>query len=88
MTAPIKLKEEMLLLTDTKQVLCIYPHRDSDKTKIIENTKNILLIGYGAPKIPQNLLTEAIKTALTYIHLTCNGNIETINIFKATESDK
>lgn len=79
---PTALKSNMLVLADTKRVLCIYPHRDADQTKITEKTKNILLVGYGAPGITEQQLEEAVKTALNYIKTTCGGEIETIKVFK------
>lgn len=79
---PIALKSNMLVLADTKRVLCIYPHRDADQTKITEKTKNILLVGYGAPGITGQQLEEAVETALNYIRATCGGEIEAIKVFK------
>ncbi|MBX5321541.1 MAG: phenylalanine--tRNA ligase beta subunit-related protein [Candidatus Bathyarchaeota archaeon] len=79
---PTALKSNMLVLADTKRVLCIYPHRDADQTKITEKTKNILLVGYGAPGITEQQLEEAVGTALNYIRATCGGEIETIKVFK------
>lgn len=81
---PIALKSNMLVLADKKRVLCIYPHRDADQTKITEKTKNILLVGYGAPGITAQQLEEAVETALNYIRATCGGEIETIKVFKPT----
>jgi DNA/RNA-binding domain of Phe-tRNA-synthetase-like protein len=79
---PTALKSNMLVLADTKRVLCIYPHRDADQTKITEKTKNILLVGYGAPGITEQQLEEAVGTALNHIRATCGGEIETIKVFK------
>lgn len=39
MKAQMSLTENMIVLADRKQVLCIYPYRDSDKTKITMETK-------------------------------------------------
>ncbi|MGB9959176.1 MAG: B3/4 domain-containing protein [Candidatus Bathyarchaeales archaeon] len=54
MNTPIALTSKMLVLADSKRVLCIYPHRDAEQTKITEKTKNILIVGYGAPEIPRS----------------------------------
>ncbi|MGQ9538309.1 MAG: B3/B4 domain-containing protein [Candidatus Bathycorpusculaceae bacterium] len=81
---PIALKNNMLVLADRKRVLCIYPHRDADQTKITEKTKNILLVGYGAPGITAQQLEEAVDTALNYVRAACGGEIETIKVFKPT----
>jgi DNA/RNA-binding domain of Phe-tRNA-synthetase-like protein len=81
---PTSLKSNMLVLADTKRVLCIYPHRDADQTKITEKTRNILLVGYGAPGITVQQLEEAVKTALDYIKTACSGEIQTVKVFSPT----
>jgi DNA/RNA-binding domain of Phe-tRNA-synthetase-like protein len=82
MKAPISLKENMLVLADKKQVLCIYPYRDSDKTKITLETTNATIVGYGAPGILQNQLREAVTTALSLIKQSSGGKIESIEVFQ------
>jgi len=84
MDKPTALKSNMLVLADTKRVLCIYPHRDADQTKITEKTRNILLVGYGAPGITVQQLEEAVKTALDYIKTACGGEIQTVKVFSPT----
>jgi DNA/RNA-binding domain of Phe-tRNA-synthetase-like protein len=84
MEKPLALKGNMLVLADTKRVLCIYPHRDADQTKITEKTKNVLLVGYGAPGIAKQQLEEAVLTALNYIKTACGGEIGTVKVFSST----
>lgn len=81
MDKPITLTEKMLVLADQKQILCIYPYRDADYTKITEKTHNVLIVSYGAPKIPEQQLSEAVETALSYIESVAGGEIETIKIY-------
>jgi len=84
MTAPIRLTERMLVLADAKQTVCIYPHRDADATKITAETKNVLVIGYGAPGVGQSQLTEAVEAALDYIVQVAEGEIETVRVFSSS----
>ncbi|MEM4701246.1 MAG: phenylalanine--tRNA ligase beta subunit-related protein [Candidatus Bathyarchaeia archaeon] len=84
MEKPMALKSNMLVFADTIRVLCIYPHRDADQTKITPETKKILLVAYGAPGITHQQLEEAVKTALEYIKVCCGGEIEMIKVFSAT----
>jgi len=84
MKKPMALASNMLVLADTQRVLCIYPHRDADQTKITLKTKNILLVAYGAPSITHQQLEEAVKTALEYIRICCGGEIEMIKVFSST----
>lgn len=79
MTKPVKLDEYMLVLADSKRVLCIYPHRDSDHTKITEDTKEILIVAYGAQGISRQQLEEAVQLALEYIKTVCGGDIGAIS---------
>lgn len=81
---PKTLTSKMLVLADSKRVLCIYPHRDAEQTKITENTKNILLVGYGALGITAQQLEEAINMALAYIKMVSGGEIETVKVFSVT----
>jgi DNA/RNA-binding domain of Phe-tRNA-synthetase-like protein len=84
MDKPVALKGNMLVLADTKRVLCIYPHRDANQTKITEKTRKVLLVAYGAPGITAQQLEEAVKTALDYIKRVCGGKIQTVKVFSPT----
>jgi DNA/RNA-binding domain of Phe-tRNA-synthetase-like protein len=84
MTKPLTLTGNMLVLADQKQVLCIYPYRDSDFTKITEKTRNVLVVAYGAPGIAELQLKEAVETTLSYIKQVAGGEIEMIKVFNST----
>ena len=84
MPSPVKLERKMLLLTDQKRILCIYPYRDSDATKITSRTKNVLIVGYGAPKIENEKLEEAVSTALELIKRVAGGIIEGTELHTCT----
>ncbi|MGD0978295.1 MAG: phenylalanine--tRNA ligase beta subunit-related protein [Candidatus Bathyarchaeia archaeon] len=81
MDKPMQLTEKMLILTDEKQVLCVYPYRDSDHTKITLSTQKAVVIGYGAPRIAQEQLKAAVERTLEYIKRISGGEIETIRVF-------
>lgn len=83
MDKPLALTNKMLVLADSRHVLCIYPHRDADHTKITEKTKNILIVGYGAPGITLEQLKEAVETALSYVKTVSDGDIEMVKVFSA-----
>jgi DNA/RNA-binding domain of Phe-tRNA-synthetase-like protein len=78
----MSLAGKILVLADGKQVLCIYPYRDSDKTKITMETKNATIVGYGALGILQKQLREAVATALSLIKQSSGGEIESIEVFQ------
>ncbi|MDI6690940.1 MAG: phenylalanine--tRNA ligase beta subunit-related protein [Candidatus Bathyarchaeota archaeon] len=83
MNKPFVLIDKMLVLADQKQVLCIYPYRDSEYTKITEQTENVLIVGYGAPGIATEQLRDCVETTLTYIKLVANGEAEIVKIFSS-----
>jgi len=86
MNKSVTLGEKMLVVADTKRIVCFYPHRDADETKITEKTKNVAIVGYGAPKISQDQLVHAVKTALNFINQTSDGTIGTVRAFKPTQN--
>jgi DNA/RNA-binding domain of Phe-tRNA-synthetase-like protein len=78
------LTEQMLVLADQKQVLCIYPYRDTDLTKITMQTRNAMIIVYGVPGIDEQVLKEAAETTLDYIRLVSQGKTGTTKVFSAS----
>lgn len=72
MDEPVILKDE-IIITDNNKILSIYPHRDAEKTRIQETTKNILLMTCGAPEIHEQILTKAEDTTIKYIIRFCGG---------------
>ncbi len=84
MTEPFRLNEKMLVMADQKHVLCIYPYRDSDLTKITLTTSNVLIVAYGAPGISREKLNEAVEATVEYINLVSNGKTEMLEVFNAS----
>ena len=82
MNAPTRLGKRILVLADNKRIVCIYPYRDAEATKIIKNTEKVAIVGYGAPGIQQDKLTNAVETALSFIQQTSGGQVETVSVFK------
>jgi DNA/RNA-binding domain of Phe-tRNA-synthetase-like protein len=81
MNKSMKFLRKALLVSDTKQILCVYPYRDADITKINAETRSVLIIGYGALNIGRNQLVDAAEKALTYIKSTAGGLSERVNVF-------
>jgi len=82
MNKSMTLTDKMLVLADENQILCIYPYRDSDHTKITRQTRNVLIVGYGAPGITEQQLKEAVETTISYIKLVSGGETETIKVLE------
>jgi DNA/RNA-binding domain of Phe-tRNA-synthetase-like protein len=84
MNKPISLTDKTLILTDEKQILCIYPYRDADSTKITMQTRNAMIIVYGVPRIDRQMLKEAAETTLDYIKQVSQGEIGMTKVFSAS----
>jgi DNA/RNA-binding domain of Phe-tRNA-synthetase-like protein len=84
MSKHMALTDKMLVLADEKQVLCIYPYRDLDYTKITEQTENVLIVGYGASGVTETQLGEAVETTLSYIKVVSDGETEMVKVFSST----
>jgi len=67
-----------LVIADEEKIICLYPHRDSDKTKVNPNTHNVLILGYGVPNLDDEIVFNAVKIACNYILEVTGGNIEKI----------
>ena len=67
MKEPKKLSGKELALYDQKGIIALYPYRDSERTKIRDKTKNVLLITCGVPGISRDKLIEAEFIATNYI---------------------
>jgi DNA/RNA-binding domain of Phe-tRNA-synthetase-like protein len=87
MSKPMLLTKKMLVLTDEKQVVCIYPYRDSDNTKITMQTRNAVIVGYGAPRITGDQLIGAVEKTLEYIREVSGGRAEPPTISTARPDD-
>jgi DNA/RNA-binding domain of Phe-tRNA-synthetase-like protein len=84
MDKPVPLTGKMLILTDEKQVLCIYPYRDCDHTKISLQTQNVLVVGYGASGMTEQQLKESVETTLSYISQVAGGETEMVKVFSSS----
>jgi len=81
MNKPMTLTDNILVLADEKRILCIYPYRDSDHAKITEQTRKLLIVGYGAPEITETQLKDALETTISYIEQVSDGKTETTKVF-------
>jgi DNA/RNA-binding domain of Phe-tRNA-synthetase-like protein len=85
MAKPLTLTDKMLVLADERQILCIYPYRDCDHTKITLQTRNVMIVGYGTPATTKQQLREAVETTLSLIKQVSSGEIEMTKAFSSSE---
>jgi len=57
-----------IVLADQEKIICYgYATHDSDYTKVTAQTKDILLILYGAPVITHHMMNQAVSTTIDII---------------------
>jgi len=49
-----------IVISDDEKVVALYPHRDSDKTKIREKTRRAVILACGVPGIERTHLRQAL----------------------------
>jgi DNA/RNA-binding domain of Phe-tRNA-synthetase-like protein len=67
MEKPVVLQKNQVILTDSEQVIAIYPYRDSDATKVTPDTKNIHIVTCGVPKIDRQKVVAAYDVCAGYL---------------------
>jgi len=73
MKEPVSLKGREIVISDNKGIIAIYPYRDSERTKITEDTYNALLIFCGVPGISLDKLQEARDITIRLVGEFCGG---------------
>jgi len=73
MEKPIDLEGAEVVISDDQKLVAIYPHRDADRSKVTEKTKNIMLLVCGVPGITMDVLARAATVAIEYIIRFCGG---------------
>ena len=81
MNRSMKFSRKTLLVVDIKRILCVYPYRDADITKINAKTRSVLIMGYGVLNIGRDQLVDAVEKALTYIKSAADDVRERVNVF-------
>jgi DNA/RNA-binding domain of Phe-tRNA-synthetase-like protein len=83
MAKPLSLTSNTLVLADERQIICIYPYRDADNTKITTTSHSVMIVGYGAPEISFSQLREAVGMALSFIKQASGGQIGMVETFQS-----
>jgi DNA/RNA-binding domain of Phe-tRNA-synthetase-like protein len=62
-----------VVISDSEKLVAVYPHRDSEKSKITKFSTNILILACGVPGIETRTLIDARVIALDYVVRFCGG---------------
>ncbi len=72
---PIHLEGNEPVISDDEKLIALYPHRDSDRTKITLETTSAWILSCGVPGIGLDILRKALDTCLKEVQTFCNGSI-------------
>ena len=73
MSKPMILQGGEVVVSDKEKLVAIYPHRDAENTKVMEQTRNVVLLACGVPGIPEESLRNAIYEAIEFVTHFCGG---------------
>jgi DNA/RNA-binding domain of Phe-tRNA-synthetase-like protein len=74
MKDPIVLKGVEAVVADNEKLIAVYPYRDAEECKVIEDTVNVLLMVCGVPNIDGSNLDRAESVSVDYITKFCGGS--------------
>jgi DNA/RNA-binding domain of Phe-tRNA-synthetase-like protein len=75
MSKPMQLNGGEIIVHDDEKLVAVYPYRDAERSKVTEQTKNIMLMVCGCPGIDEAPLLEAQQIASDYIIRHCQGKV-------------
>ncbi len=73
MEKPFILHKNQVILTDEKEIIAIYPYRDSDATKITQSTKTIHIVACGVPNVTRETVITAYELSTNYLKEYASG---------------
>ncbi len=76
MKKPMVLKGGEAVIQDDQGLVAIYPFRDADHSKVTGDTKNVLMLLCGAPKITLETLDASAGVAEKVLTRFCGGRAE------------
>ncbi|MEM2875117.1 MAG: phenylalanine--tRNA ligase beta subunit-related protein [Candidatus Hadarchaeales archaeon] len=74
MERPVPLSGKEIVVSDSEKLIAIYPYRDSDETKVTEETRNVLFLSCGVPGISEEKLEDALRLTKEYVIKFCGGD--------------
>jgi len=74
-------KEGEIVLRDTKDIICILCQGADEKTRVTDNTRNVLFYSYAVPGIEETYLREGLTIAAETMALFGGGTIKGLEVF-------
>jgi len=76
------LKENEIVLRDTKDIVCVLCQGADQKTRVDETTRNVLFYAYAVPGIDSTFLKEGLTIAAETVAEFGGGHMEGIEIYQ------
>jgi len=73
MEKPLILRPNQVVLTDSEQIIAVYPYRDSDATKVTTDTRVIHIVACGVPKVERGRVVEGYNLCAGYLERYAGG---------------
>lgn len=74
MDKPLVLHPNQIVIVDGESIIAVYPYRDSDATKVTEETENVRIVSCGAPGVPVEKVIEAFRLCAEYLEMFTGGS--------------
>jgi len=68
--------KEIVISDSERVVVAVYPYRDADRCKVVEETRNVFLVVCGAPGVDRETLRSATQTTIEYVTMFCGGSVK------------
>ena len=75
------MREEEIVLRDEKEIVCVLCQGADEKTRVTEDTTNVLFYAYAVPGIESDHLRNGLSVAAETLAEFGDGSIEGINIY-------
>ena len=76
----ISTKEGEIVLRDEREIVCVLCQGADEKTRVNEETKNVLFYAYAVPGIEDHYLKDGLRVAADTMAQFGNGSIEWIEV--------
>jgi len=73
MDEPMTLDGNEILLVDKDEPIAIFPYRDADRSKITMDTKDVYIVGCGAPGVDEDVIEDAIRECARCVRRFCTN---------------
>jgi DNA/RNA-binding domain of Phe-tRNA-synthetase-like protein len=77
----MKTEKGEIVLRDEKEIVCILCQGPDEKTRVTEDTHNVLFYAYGVPGIEAVYLEEGLSIAAEIMVEFGNGTLETLEVY-------